>query len=141
LISKIETNQLLSLRSVTPLLQQFLFDLPIYHNKQIESFELLFTSKQEGKENNTGKKWTVTIKFDLAPLGPMFARVSLINERISTHFFAKEAETATLLSENLNHLKDSLFLAGLDVDEICGQQGIVPEELLSNDEHSVDVRV
>jgi hypothetical protein len=141
LVSKIETNQLLSLRSETPLLQQFLVDLPILHNKQIESFELLFTAKKEDDSSKNNKKWTVTIKFDLEPLGPMFARVSLKNERISTHFFAEDPETAELLSDNLKHLKDSLFLAGLDVDEISGQQGIVPEQLLENDEHSIDVHV
>jgi hypothetical protein len=141
LLSKIETNQLLSLRSETSQQQQFLLDLPIYHNKQVESFELLFLSQQQKEKTQSNKKWTVTIKFDLEPLGPMFARVSLVDERISTHFFAKEAETAELLSNHLSQLKDSLFLAGLDIDEISGQQGVVPEQLLVNDEHSIDVRV
>ncbi|TQV82895.1 flagellar hook-length control protein FliK [Aliikangiella coralliicola] len=140
-INRIETNQLLSLRSELMPLQQFLFDLPILRDGQIDSFELLFDLKQNEAQSKSSKSWAVTIKFDLEPLGPMFARVTLKNQRITTHFFAQEETTAKLLEDNLHRLKNTLFLSGLDIDEISGQQGIVPDNLLNNDEHSVDIRV
>lgn len=142
IINKIETNQLLSLKSDIQLQQQLLLDLPIFHQQKFESFEILLTSKNNSnQEEEATKQWTVTVKFDLQPLGPMFARISLKHNRISTHFFAKEEATAMLLKDNIQHLERSLFLAGLDIEEIQGQQGVVPDKLLSNHEHSVDLRV
>ena len=141
IIHKIETNQLLSLRSESSLLQQLLVEVPIYRAGHLDSFEVLYQSKQNQEEPENNRSWTVTVKFDLAPLGPMFAKVSLQNDRISTHFFAREASTAKLLADNIQHLQQSLFAAGVDVDEIKGQQGIVPDELISKDKHKVDIKV
>ena len=139
-INRVETNQLISARSEAAHLQQFLLDVPIFHRNNIDSFELLFENKNNDKQG-TKKCWVVTVKFDLKPLGPMFARVSLQNNRISTHFFAESSDTTKLLTENLPHLERSLFLAGVEVNEISGQQGIVPKELVANTEHSVDIKV
>jgi len=139
-LSKIESNQLLSLRSEPAQLQQFLIDLPIYNQGKLDSFELLMESNEQSSDRQSGRTWTVTIRFDLEPLGPMFARISLKNQRIATRFFAKDELTAKLLDENIEHLKKSLFAAGVEIDEISGQQGLVPETLLSNDTHRVDVK-
>jgi hypothetical protein len=146
LLSKIETNQMLSLnsqqtRNDAQMVQQFLIDLPIFHNQKVESFELLFESNENKKAKKPIKTWAVTIKFDLEPLGPMFAKVSLKDERISTNFFAENETTAKLLSQNIQHLKESLFTAGLDVEHVNGQQGVIPDELIKNDEYGVDFRV
>lgn len=141
LINKIETNQLLSLKNEAANLQQYLVDLPIFKNGSLESFEMLFTSDENEQKQMSQKTWSVTIKFDLDPLGPMFAKVSFKNQRISTHFFAENKETATLLSENLHHLKDSLFIAGVDTDTIEGSQGIVPKTLKENTDNRLDIRI
>ena len=140
-LNKIETNQLLNLRAEASQLQHILGELPIYRAGQVDSFELLFESEENANEKSTTKSWVVTIRFDLEPLGPMFARVSLKGERISTHFFAENKTTAKLLTENMQHLETSLFAAGLDVDEVQGQQGIVPQELTRNEDRRVDLRV
>lgn len=140
-LNRIETNQLLSLKTDNPGVQQYLLDLPLLHNGNLESFELLFTSNEQSEDKKSSKVWSVTIKFDLEPLGPMFARVSFKNQRISTRFFAEEQTTARLLSENIHHLKDSLFIAGLDTDEIEASQGIVPSTLKENVDNRLDIRV
>lgn len=141
LINKIENNQLLSIRNENANSHQYLLDLPFLRNGEIESFELLVEASKTKSNNNKSKSWRITVKFDLQPLGPMFAHISLINQRISTHFFAQEESTALLLSENIKHLKESLFNAGLEIDTIKGQQGIVPEKLIINNEQSVDIRI
>lgn len=143
-LNKIETNQLLSLNQQTNKNdfvsgQYFLVDLPIFKDNQVESFELLFQSPVG--QNKAKKIWTVTIKFDLQPLGPMFAKVSLQGSRISSHIFAQDPQTAKLLGENIQLLQESLFLAGLDIDEIKGQLGKVPEKLIENSEYILDLRV
>lgn len=140
-LSKIESNQLLSVRQEAAQLQQVLFELPIYRFGQVDSFEILLAQESDKKENSVVKSWTVTVRFDLEPLGPMFAKVSLKNQRISTHFFAQKETTASLLNQHLDYLKQSLIAVGVDIEELKGTQGIVPEELIRNEEHSVDLRV
>ncbi|WP_196138463.1 flagellar hook-length control protein FliK [Aliikangiella sp. G2MR2-5] len=137
---KIETNQLLSVRSESVGIQQLLFDLPIYHAGAVDSFEVLFKRNRTKKKKEIEKNWSVTIRFELEPLGPMFARVQLAGERISAHFFAQDESTAKLIVEHLDKLKDSLNLAGVKVDELKGQVGIVPEKLLVDDEQKIDLK-
>lgn len=138
---KIETNQLLSLRQEISHLQQFLTEIPIYRFGQVDAFELLLTQESAPIEKSGVKSWTITIRFDLEPLGPMFARVSLKNQRISTRFFTQSESTSALLNEHLDYLKQSFLAVGIKVDELEGSQGIVPEELVRNPEHSVDLKV
>ncbi len=145
-LARIETNQLLSLRSESQILQQYLLDLPIQHKGKIDSFELLLEAEQDNQKTKKNKRWNVTIKFDLEPLGPMFARVELRNQRISTHFYAENEVTANLLTENLEHLKNALFIAGIDIDELKSKQADVPEsltEMVSTGEEpsKIDIKV
>ncbi|MEP1740372.1 MAG: flagellar hook-length control protein FliK [Kangiellaceae bacterium] len=139
-LSQIETNQLLSLRAEQPNIHQFLVDLPFSNNKQIDSFELLIEHQNENLTKSV-KQWKVVVRFDLDPLGPMFAQVQLKDNRISTNIFAESQPTAKLINEHLHVLQKSLADAGLDIDQVAGSQGKIPESLAKNTEHSVDIRV
>jgi len=141
MISQIESNQLLSLKNETPNLHQFLIDLPIKNNSHIDSFEMLFEHSDTTKDKQKVKRWKVVVRFDLEPLGPMFAQIELENEKISTHFFAKAQQTAALINQHLHVLKQSLFSAGVDVEKLQGSQGKIPETLLRNSEQLVDTHV
>jgi len=140
-ISQIESNQLLSLKNETPNLHQFLIDLPVKNNSEIDSFEILFEHSDNNRKNQKIKRWKVVVRFDLEPLGPMFAQVELQNEKISTHFFAKKQQTAALINQHLHHLKQSLFSAGVEVEKLEGNQGKIPDTLLRNNEQLVDTHV
>ena len=141
LLSQIETNQLLSLKTESTNLHQFLFDLPIKHNDHIDSFEMLFENKKTKSKKSTVKHWKIVVRFDLEPLGPMFAQVELSDNKISSHIFAEKKETAQLISENLPMLKRSLFKAGLEVGQLKGNQGKIPSSLSVNDERLVDTHI
>ena len=138
---RIENSQIANARQDNTNLQHFFLDLPLLHKGEIDSFELLLQSDKKNK-NKTDKLWQITIKFDLQPLGPMFAKVSLRGKNISTHFFAEKAETAKLLEENIGYLKDTLFAAGLQPDAVEGQQGKIPENLINLDRQAmIDLRI
>ncbi len=141
MIAQIESNQLLSLKNEVPNLHQFLVDLPIKNQSQIDSFEMLFERTDTPDGRNKVKHWKVVVRFDLEPLGPMFARIELENDRISTHFFAQAQQTAALISEHMHVLKQSLFSAGVKVDKLEGSQGKIPETLIKNDVQLVDTHV
>lgn len=140
LLSRIETNQLTSLKNESTSLQNLLVDLPIQNGAKIDSFEVLFESRQVDKKPSN-KTWTVTIRFDLEPMGPMFARVSMQNERISTNFYAEQQDTAQLLAANIDVLRDSLLASGVEIDQVNGSRGKVPNELVTDDEHKVNYKV
>ncbi len=139
-LNQVELNQLLSIRTEQPNLHQFLVDLPFAHAGKIDSFELLFEHKNDPKQEAT-KQWKVVVKFDLQPLGPMFAQIELKDNRISTDIFAESQATARLINDHLHVLQKSLFEAGIDTDKIASSQGKIPEQLIKTNEHSVDIRV
>ena len=141
IISQIETNQLLSLKNDQPNLHQFLVDLPFGKGSEIDSFELLFEHSNDENNNKATKSWKIVVRFDLEPLGPMFAQVELINDRLSTHIFAQSQQTAKLIDENLHVLKQSLFSAGIDTQQVTGSQGNIPEKLLLDNERKIDTHV
>jgi len=141
IISQIETNQLLSLKNDQPNLHQFLVDLPFGKNSQIDSFELLFEHSNNEQNSRPTKRWKVVVRFDLEPLGPMFAQVELVNDRLSTHIFAQSQQTAKLIDDNLHVLKQSLFSAGINTEKVTGSQGNIPEKLLLDNERKIDTHV
>ena len=140
-LSQIENNQLLSVKNDSPNLHQFLLDLPIKSNHEIDSFEMLFEHENGNKTNKKVKRWKVIVRFDLEPLGPMFAQVELENEKISSHIFAKEQETAALINQHLHVLKKSLFSAGVKIKKLQGSQGKIPDTLLKDNDQLVDTHV
>lgn len=137
-LQKIEQNQLHSLKSEQFNLQQFLIDLPIKQNGMIDSFEMRFESQSKNNNSVKNKYWKVVVRFDLEPLGPMFAEIQFENEKISTHLFAEKKETASLINQHLPTLKKSLFSAGVDVNRVSGSQGNIPENLRNQDKPSID---
>ena len=141
IISQIENNQLQSLRSDQTSIQQFLVDLPFANDPDIDSFELLFETQNDQFATQKIKSWKVIVRFDLEPLGAMFAQIELVNERVSTHIFAESQQTATLINEHMHVLKKSLSSAGVDIDELKSSQGNIPEKLIKDDPNKVDVRV
>ncbi len=141
IISQIESNQLLSLKNDAPNLHQILIDLPLKNNTEIDSFEILFEHSETNQTGKKVKRWKVVVRFDLEPLGPMFAQVELENERVSTHFFAQSQQTAQLINQYLPLLKKSLFTAGVDIDKLEGSQGKIPERLLNDSEQLIDSHV
>jgi len=140
-LQQVEQNQLHSLKSEQFNLQQFLVDLPIKQNGMIDSFEMRFESQGKNSHSFKNKYWKVVVRFDLEPLGPMFAEIQFENERLSTHIFAEKRETGVLINQHLPTLRKSLFSAGVDVNKISGSQGHIPENLSRQDKASIDTHV
>ncbi|MFT6732203.1 MAG: hypothetical protein ACJAS9_000382 [Polaribacter sp.] len=140
-LHQIEQNQLHSLKSEQANLQQFLVDLPIKQNGLIDSFEMRFESQSKNNQSVKSKYWKVVVRFDLKPLGPMFAEIQFENERVSTHIFAEKKETAQLINQHLPTLKRSLFSAGVDVSKVSGSQGNIPDNLKDKESPNIDAHV
>ena len=141
IIQRIEYNQLVSARSDFGSTPSFLVDLPIMHLGKIDSFELLIENHKRKQDREKTKIWKITVRFDLSPLGAMFARLTFKDNQLTTDIFAKEKDTAELVNQHLDKLNESLFSAGINVASLSGQQGLVPESLEPQDSDGISVRV
>ena len=140
IVQRVEYNQLVSARSDFIGTPSFLVDLPIMHLGKLDSFELLFENNKKQKQQKS-KVWKITVRFDLPPLGAMFARLTFKDNQLTTDIFAKEKETAELVNQHLDKLNESLFSAGVNVASISGQQGLVPESLEPQETDGINIRV
>jgi flagellar hook-length control protein FliK len=119
----VQLNQLASLPTEEGGRQVWQFDLPIRLGEELDSFRIRLEQEESG---NNGKDadhiWRATLNFDLAPLGPMQAQISLAEEHVSASFLAERMESAKLLQESLPKLDASFQHAGLKVGRLSAQQ-------------------
>ena len=101
---------------------------------------MVLNNKRDNKRNKT-KIWKVTVRFDLPPLGAMFARLTFKDNQLTTDIFAKEKNTANLVNAHLDKLNESLFSAGINVASLSGQQGLIPESLEPQETDGINLRV
>ncbi|MBL3599391.1 MAG: flagellar hook-length control protein FliK [gamma proteobacterium endosymbiont of Lamellibrachia anaximandri] len=122
-LARIQSNQLASLPQEDPTRQTWQFELPIRHNEQLDVFRIRL-QKEPGK---SGEKedavWSLTLRMNLEPLGPMRIQLRLQGEAISSVLWAEQAETTSLIQNNLEKLRSALEKAGLDVTKLEAHQG------------------
>ena len=85
---------------------------------------------------------TISLAFDLDGLGPVYAKLKMIDNKISTTFWAKDTETTQLFNQNLDNLRQRYHQAGLESSELCCYPGTPPASPTSNLPHIVlDINV
>jgi hypothetical protein len=130
-VARIHLNQLASLpREAEHRLVEWLFDIPVRRGDAIDLWSARIYRDADDKtqaKDQPAAQWRIQLAFDLPGLGPMQAEVSLRGERVSTHFWASQANTLPLLREHLHELRRGMLAAGLEVGEIDCQQGNIPD--------------
>ena len=79
----------------------------------------------DGREGE-GRRWTVDLSLSIAPLGPLHARLSLLDERVSATIWAESPETAGLIASHLDLLGAGLERAGIPVAHLAARPGRPP---------------
>jgi hypothetical protein len=79
----------------------------------------------DGREDE-GQRWTVDLSLSIAPLGPLHARLSLLDERIFTTIWAENPGTAALVASHLDLLGAGLERAGIPVGGLATRSGRPP---------------
>jgi hypothetical protein len=102
------------------------FALPL-QTPEGEPADLRLRAEREGDGPDPGaRRWTVDLSLAFEPLGPLHARLSLADERLSATLWAERPATATLLDQHLRMLGDGLARAGLDVAHLAARVGRPP---------------
>lgn len=115
------------------------FELPLRNGQQIDLFDIVIEEKKarEQDDGQEGHPWNITLAFDLDGLGPVYARLRLIKDKVSTLFWAERAETTLLFNRHLNELSQRYREAGLEADELRCFQGTPPGTAGRNAPHIV----
>jgi hypothetical protein len=126
-LARVQLNQLASMPTEDQTRQVWQFELPINRKEQSDSFLLRFERETRGSEPPRQIYWTVTLDFDIAPLGPISARLALHGDEISSHFTAQLGETARRIASEMPKLEQALIKAGLSIRKLSATQGSVPK--------------
>jgi flagellar hook-length control protein FliK len=129
-LARVQLSQLASLPNSDSSPPAWVLELPVRHageshviQMRIEADAQSSHPEQAGQER---KDWSVTLALDLKGLGPLHIKVSLREEKVSASFWADQGETAELLTQHLDQLRNQMSKAGLDVASISCAAGCRP---------------
>ena len=109
----------------------WLLEVPVRHGDGVDVFDLRIQRDAEERREASERAhhtWTVMLAFDLQGLGPIRAQVSLVQDRISTFWWADQPATVALFHQHLDHLQHRITAAGLKVNKLHCQMGIPDTE-------------
>jgi len=123
-LARVHMNQLASLPTEDSNRQVWQFEVPIRHQEHVDSF-LIRLEQEQGKNRGDDAKptWYVTLTFDIEPLGPVKARISMHDDEVSTMFMAEKAESAQLLNRRMADLSKAFADSGLSVGKLFASHG------------------
>ncbi|MCP4273167.1 MAG: hypothetical protein GY781_14625, partial [Gammaproteobacteria bacterium] len=108
--------------------QQWLFELPVMNNKEVDTFLIQFAEQENKEEEDTGKKgWSLILQFDIAPLGKIRAMLIWQKEKIKVRFLAEQHTTAELVSHELDYFQNVLGKQGLSFEELTVEQSFLDD--------------
>jgi hypothetical protein len=125
-LARILTQQLHT-ASHDPQRPLWLLELPVRHEDGVDVFDLRIQRDAEERRaagERAQHTWTVMLAFDLQNLGAVRAQISLVQEQISTFWWADKASTVELFHQHLAQLQHRITAAGLKVNKLQCQQGI-----------------
>ncbi len=128
-LARIQLNQLNSMPPEDGGKPMWQFELPLRHQDGFDSFKVKL--EQESSNDAAAQhRWRATINFDLDPLGPVQAQISIQGEEVSALFLTEATESTNLIDQNLPNLDLAFSKAGLKVGHLAAQKssGVTLEE-------------
>jgi len=127
-LARLQLNQLASLPDSAEPQPSWLLELPLRHESQVDLFHLRIARESSTHTDNaaTGRPWVVNLAFDLPGLGPVQARVAVLDEQVSTTFWAEQDSTTQAFHSHLETLRQNLQQAGLGIGDLVCRTGQAP---------------
>jgi len=118
------------------------FELPIRNNQQIDIFDIIINEEEKNNpDEEDNKQWSISLAFNLKGLGPVHAKLRMIDNKVSTTFWAESTETTQLFNKNLENLRQRYHHAGLESSELCCYPGTPPATTSSLPHIVLDINV
>jgi hypothetical protein len=134
-VSRLQTHQLSSLAQtqIGPegnLLTTWQLEIPMRNQQELVPVQAKIQRDESPKKSAKEPSetlWRVELAFDLPPLGPLQVQAQLARGSVSSQLWAELPSTANLIASELNHLRERLTDAGLNVGELACRQGTPPQ--------------
>jgi hypothetical protein len=131
-VSRLQTHQLSSLAQTQTSpdgtqVTTWQIEVPMRDQHNIVPLQVKLQREEEPQHNRKEKPeilWKVELAFDVAPLGPLQVQAQLAHGSLSSQIWAEHSGTANLISAELDHLRQRLVTAGLNVGELACRQGM-----------------
>lgn len=120
-LARIQLNQLNSLPNTDPHSQVFLLELPVKDKENIDVFSLKINEEDQQKTHQeSSKRWSIQLSFNLDGLGNIHTKLLLGSERIQASLWAEKETTFDLIKTNLHQLRERLTdVEFIDPDVKC----------------------
>lgn len=148
-LSRIQVNQLLSLAPQSAeqgpqANNQIHSDIAVFHQNHFDNVHVRIEeeeqgSKQEQEAQETGKRWTIHLDFDLYEYGMMYAQANLVASSVNAKLWLTKASTFHRAQEEIKHLVDALTAGGVEVEAVECFQGEPPRRETRLDYQLIDV--
>ena len=145
--ARIQSNQLAMVRDPdNPTnVNVWLFDLPIKDKQQLDRLQLRLEQHTSSTDNEEEIIWQVQLNLETQNLGPMQARISLLQHDVKVVILAEREASAVLLSAHIDALNLRLNKLGLNVSHLSCRQAPVhplsPETPPPQSDRLVDISV
>ncbi|MDH5257747.1 MAG: flagellar hook-length control protein FliK [Gammaproteobacteria bacterium] len=141
-ISRTQVHQLNTMQDQESGKLAMSFEIPVNDDDNLHLVQL-HIEKEPGTENDTETVVTVNLAIDLDAIGPVYARITLINDNTSVVLWAERDTTFQLVQESVDTLHEKLESSGLKSDNIACHHGQPPQSRFVKTEvnnNLVDVR-
>jgi len=117
-LARTQLNQLTNLRPDTSA-QQWLFELPVMNNKELDIFSLYLKQHTNRDEDESSKKpgWSIVLQFDIGSLGKIRAMLSWENNAVKIRFIAENDISYEQLTVEQAQLQELSFQFSKTDDE------------------------
>ena len=113
------------------------FELPVKHEGHTDVIQMHIERDGRRGEGETEPPTTVTLGFDVEPLGPIYARVTLLKENVSVSLWAERPATAQLFGSHLGDLRERLEKNGLIAEHLVAHVGQPPQRYVKLDSRNL----
>lgn len=131
-MAKIVLEQLVSLPKEDSPKQLWQINIAFLDQEKAQTAELEIQMNKEKDQLTAVNNWSVTINIAPPGIGSIHCVIASRNEVISTYFKAQKVETADLISDNLEHLKEQLEEQGLKVGHMNANEGSLQKNTTSS---------
>ncbi len=126
-LARLQLNQLASLPTAEREPHVWQLDLPFRDDDQIDVFRLRIAKDESSDKYADTPGCTLTLRFNLRPLGPIEARLALSGSAVSTHFWAEQRDTRARIEQYLPQLERAFARSGLSAARFTVHRGMPPE--------------
>ncbi|MDD5580126.1 MAG: flagellar hook-length control protein FliK [Methylobacter sp.] len=125
-MARIVLDQLISLPKEDNLKQIWSLELPFMDRETAEAASIEIEWEKEKDQPAGSVNWSVNITIAPPGLGIINCIVAYRNSLINTYFRSQSTQTAELIKDNLDHLKEQFEDSGLKAGNMNAQDGLSP---------------